>query len=69
MPHQTLNDYLSFVTCPLQLKAFSHITFNMTIKLVIYGVIDLRISSNDSNTDVAQHRISFRLIECQIKSK
>jgi len=43
MPHQTLNDYLSFVIHPLQLKAFSHIMSNMITKLVIYGVINLRI--------------------------
>ncbi len=40
---QTLNDYLSFATCQLQLKTFSHIMSGMTTKLVIYGVIDLRI--------------------------
>jgi hypothetical protein len=48
MPCQTLNDYLSFATCPLQLKAFNHIMSDMTTKLVIYGVIDLKISSNVS---------------------
>ncbi len=48
MPRQTLNDYLSFATHPLQLKAFSHIMSDMTTKLVIYGVIDLRISFNVS---------------------
>ncbi len=69
MPHQTLNDYLSFATCSLQLRAFSHIMFNMITKLVIYGVIYLRIYFNDSNTNVAQHHISFRPIECQTKSK
>jgi hypothetical protein len=47
MPHQTLNDYLSFVIPPLQLRAFSHIMSDMTTQLVRYGVIDLRISSSD----------------------
>jgi hypothetical protein len=47
MPHQTLDDYLSFVTHPLQLKAFSHIMSDMITKSVIYGVIGLRISSID----------------------
>ncbi len=49
MPRQTLNDYLSFVTCPLQLWAFSHIMSSMTTKSIIYGVIDLRISSHVLN--------------------
>ncbi len=44
MTHQTLNDYLSFAIRPLQLRAFDHIMSGMTTKLVIYGVIDLRIS-------------------------
>ncbi len=48
VPCQTLNEYLSFVICPLQLMAFSCIMFDMTTKLVIYGVIDLRISFNDT---------------------
>jgi hypothetical protein len=39
-----INDYLSFVICLLQLKAFSHIMSDMTTKSIIYGVIDLRIS-------------------------
>ncbi len=69
MPHQTLNDYLSFATSSLQLPAFSHIMFNMTTKSFIYGIIGLRISFNDSNTNVAQHRINFKPIECQTKSK
>ncbi len=50
MPCQTLNDYLSFATCSLQLKAFSHIVFGMTTKLVIYGIIDLRIPFNGCKT-------------------
>ncbi len=41
------NDCLSFVTYLLQLKAFNHIMYGMTTKLIIYIVIDLRISSND----------------------
>ncbi len=44
MPRQTLNDYLSFATRPLQLRAFNHIMSGMTTKLVIYGVINSRIS-------------------------
>jgi hypothetical protein len=43
MSRQTLNDYLSFATRPLQLRAFSHIMSGMTTTLVIYGIIDLRI--------------------------
>jgi hypothetical protein len=35
-------------TCPLQLKAFSHIMSGMTTKLIIYGVIDLKFSSSVS---------------------
>ncbi len=46
MPHQTFNDYLSFATCLLQLKVYSHVMCDMTTKSIIYGVIDLRISSN-----------------------
>jgi hypothetical protein len=46
MLRQTLNDYLSFAIRSLQLRAFSHTMSNMTTKSVIYGVIDLRISSN-----------------------
>jgi hypothetical protein len=41
MSHQTLNDYFSFATHPLQLRAFSHIMSDMTTKSVIYRVIDL----------------------------
>jgi hypothetical protein len=37
---------LSFATHPLQSKAFNHIMSNTTTKLIIYGVKDLRISSN-----------------------
>jgi hypothetical protein len=69
MSCQTLNDDLSFATSPSQLRAFNHIMFNMIIKSIIYGVIDLRISCYDSNINVIQHHISFRLIECQTKSK
>ncbi len=47
MPRQTLNDYLSFVIHPLQLRAFSHIISSMTTKSIIYGVIDLRISFSE----------------------
>jgi len=43
---QTLNDYLSFAIRPLQLKAFNHIMYGMTTKSIIYGVIDLKFSSN-----------------------
>jgi len=43
---RTFYDCLSFVICLLQLKASSHIMFSMTTKSVIYGVIDLRISSS-----------------------
>jgi hypothetical protein len=49
MSCQTLNDYLSFVTYPLQLRAFNHIMFGMTTKLVIYGIIDLIFFSNDQS--------------------
>jgi len=49
MPRQTLNDYLSFAICLLQLRAFKSYMFNMLTKLVIYGVIDLRISSSGSS--------------------
>jgi len=41
MSHQTFNDCLSFVTCPLQLGSLSHIMFHMITKSFIYGVIDL----------------------------
>ncbi len=44
MSRQTLNEYLSFATHLLQLRAFSHIPFS--IKSIIYEVIDLRISSS-----------------------
>jgi hypothetical protein len=47
VPHQILNNYLSFATCPLQLSAFSHILSRMTTKSIIYGIIDLRISSSE----------------------
>jgi hypothetical protein len=50
MSRQTLNDYLSFATRSLQLRAFSHIVSSMTTKLVIYGTIDLRISFNGCKT-------------------
>jgi len=46
IPCQTLKDCLSFAIHPLQLRAFSHIMSDMTTKLLIYGVIDLRISSS-----------------------
>jgi hypothetical protein len=49
MSHQTLNDYFSFATHPLQLRAFSHIMSDMTTKSVIYRVIDLIISSSVLN--------------------
>jgi hypothetical protein len=43
---QTLNDYLSFATCPLQLRAFRHILSSMTTKSIIYGIINLKNSSS-----------------------
>jgi hypothetical protein len=46
MPCQTLNDYLSFATHLLQLKAFSHILSGMTSKSIIDGVIDFFKNSN-----------------------
>jgi hypothetical protein len=46
MSRQTLNDYLSFATRLLQLRAFSHILFGMITKLVIYGIIYLKFSSS-----------------------
>jgi hypothetical protein len=46
MKSATLNDYLSFVICLLQLRAFKHILFSMTTKSIIYGVINLTISSS-----------------------
>jgi hypothetical protein len=51
MPRQTFNDCLSFTICLLQLKAFSNIMYGMTTKLVIYGIIDLRISFNHLEVD------------------
>jgi len=48
--HQTLNDYLSSATCLLQLKTFSHIVSNMTTNLIIYGIIELKISSSGCKT-------------------
>jgi hypothetical protein len=56
MPCQTFNDCLSFVTRPLQLRAFSHVMFMLTTKLVIYGiygVIDLKFSSSVSGWPIA----------------
>jgi len=50
MPCQTLNDYLSFATHPLQLMTFTHTMSNMITKLVIYGFIDLKFSSSDYTT-------------------
>jgi len=47
VPLQTLNDYLSFATHPLQIRAFNHIMSSMTTKSVIYGIINLRISFNE----------------------
>jgi hypothetical protein len=47
MSCQTFNNFLSFVSHSLQLKAFNHIMFDfMTTKLIIYGVIDLKFSCN-----------------------
>jgi hypothetical protein len=46
MSHQTLNDYLSSVIRLLKLKAFSHILSGMITKSIIYGIIDLIISSS-----------------------
>jgi hypothetical protein len=46
MSCQTFYDCLSFVIYPLQLKAFSHIMFRMTTTSIIYGIIDLIISSS-----------------------
>jgi hypothetical protein len=57
MPCQTLNDYLFFATCLLQLRAFKSYMSNMTTKLVIYGVIDLRISSSDYGLSVPSHSL------------
>jgi hypothetical protein len=37
---------LSFATCLLQLKAFSHMMSNIITKSVIYGVIDLKSFSS-----------------------
>jgi hypothetical protein len=51
MPRQTFNDCLSFVIHLLQLKAFSHIMYGMTTKLVIYGIIDFLKNSNDLELD------------------
>jgi hypothetical protein len=48
MSCQTFNDFLSFDICLLQLKAFSHIMFDMTTESVICEVINLRISSSES---------------------
>ncbi len=48
VPCWTFNDYSSFAAHPLQLRAFSHIMSKMITKSVIYGIIDLRISSNVS---------------------
>jgi hypothetical protein len=50
MSCQTLNDCLSFATHLLELTAFTHTMSNMTTKLVIYGLINLRISSSDYTT-------------------
>jgi hypothetical protein len=48
VPCQTFNDFLSFDICLLQLKAFSHLMFDMTTKSIICEVINLRISSSES---------------------
>jgi hypothetical protein len=40
---------LSFTTHPLQLKAFNHIMFGMITKSIIYEIIELRISSSNTN--------------------
>jgi hypothetical protein len=47
VPCQTFNDFLSFDICLSQLKAFSHIMFDMTTKSNMYEVINLRISSSE----------------------
>jgi hypothetical protein len=47
VPCRTFHDYFSFAIHLLQLKAFSHIMSNMITKSIIYGVIDLRISSSE----------------------
>jgi hypothetical protein len=46
VPCQTLNDYLSFVILPLQLRAFKSYMYGMTIESIIYRVIDLKFYSN-----------------------
>jgi len=46
VPHQTLNDYLSFVIHPLQVRAFNHIMSGIITKSIIYGIIDLKFSSS-----------------------
>ncbi len=48
VPCQTLNDCLSFITHPSQLRAFNHTMSGMISKLVIYRLIDLRTSSSES---------------------
>ncbi len=48
MSCQTFNDFLSFDICLLQLKAFSHIMFDMTTESIICEVINLRISFIES---------------------
>ncbi len=59
MSRQTLNDYLSFPSCSLQLRAFSHMISYMTIKLVIHGIIGLKISSSVKTFQIILTRISY----------
>jgi len=59
MPHQTLNDYLSFASRSLQLRAFSHMMSYMIIKSIIHGVIGLRISSSVKTFQFILTHISY----------
>ncbi len=43
---QTFNDCLSSTIRPLQLRNFGHIMSSITIKSIIYEIINLRISFN-----------------------
>jgi len=47
VPCQTLNDYLSFATHLLQLRASKSYMSSMTTKSITYGVINLKFSSSD----------------------
>ncbi len=63
MPHQTLNDYLSFVIRPLQLRAFNHIMFSIIMKSIINGVIDLKNSFSFLMMNVVKENFNT-IIDC-----